>query len=136
MAFPLIGQHDAAEGRVAAEAYSKQIPYFALIEVGRWPFGSDAFHFCVEAIDQDAEAEALLEAVGKDVIGHLEAWFAGVPVHAGDVDQEVITCGFQSAADRAKVIAVDPEVQLTAIEAGVGDAGGLDGEQGGYGVVL
>src|ERR1700733_1819536 len=126
MAFPLIGQHDAAEVGVTAEAYSEQIPYFALIEVGRWPFGSDAFHFCVEAIDQDAEAEAFLQAVGKDVIGHLEAWFAGVPVHAGDVDEEVIARGFEGAAYRAEVVAVDPEGQFTAIEASVGDAGGLD----------
>src|SRR5271163_3113665 len=102
MAFPLIGHHDAAQVGMAAEAYSEQIPNFTLVEVGRWPFGSNAFHFCVEAIDHDAEAEALLEAVGKDVIGHLEAWFAGIPVHTGDVDQEVIACGFQSAADGAK----------------------------------
>src|ERR1700693_2034288 len=118
MAFPLIGHHDAAQVGMAAEAYSEQIPNFALIEVGRWPFGSDAFHFRLEGIDQDAEAEALLEAVGKDVIGHLEAWFAGIPVHAGDVDQEVIARGFEGAAHRAEVVAVDPEGQLTAIEAG------------------
>src|ERR1700693_2730790 len=116
MAFPLIGHHDATQVGVTAEAYSEQIPNFALIEVGRWPFGSNAFHFWLEAIDHDAEAEAFLQAVGEDVIGHLEAWFAGVPVHAGDVDQEVIAGGFEGAAHWAEVVAVDPQGQLTVIE--------------------
>src|SRR5271163_3962139 len=123
MAFPLIGHHDAAQVGMAAEAYSEQIPDFALIEVSRWPFGSDAVHFCIEGINHYTEAEALLQAVGKDVIGHLEAGFAGVPVHAGDVDQEIIARGFKSTAHGAKVIAVDPQGQLTEVEAGVGDTG-------------
>src|ERR1700685_4094946 len=129
MAFPLIGHHDAAQVGMATEAYSEQVPNFALIEVSRWPFGSDAFHFWVEGIDHDAEAEALLEAVGEDVIGDLEAWFAGAPVHASDIGQEVIARGLEGAAHRAEVVAVDPEGELSAIEAGVGDAGGLDRQQ-------
>src|ERR1700752_3096776 len=120
MAFPLIGHHDAAQVGMASEAYSEEVPDFALIEISRWPFGSDAIHFSVEAIDQDAEAEALFQAVGEDVIGHLEAWLAGVPVDAGDVDQEVIAPGLEGTADRAKVVAVDPQGQFATVEAGVG----------------
>ena len=121
---------------MSAEAHAEEIPDFALIKVGRWPLWGNAGYFGIEAIHHDAEPQPLLEAVGKEVIGHLKARFAGVPIDAGDVHQEVVSGLLQRTADRADVIARDPEGQFAAVEAGIGDAGGLDGQQGSDGVVL
>src|SRR5580700_8937937 len=136
MALPLVGQHDAAQVGVTAKAHAEKVPDLALVEIGGRPFGGNAGYFWIEATDQDAKPKALLEAVGQDVVGHLKARLAGIPVHAGDVRQKVIAGLLQGPADRADIVALDPQGQFATIEAGIRNARGLGGNQGGYGVVL
>src|SRR6202453_4052606 len=117
MTFPLIRQHDAAQVGVSAETHAEEVPDLALVEIGRWPFRSDAGYFRIQAIDQDAEPDTFLETVRKNVVGDLKAGLAGVPVHAGHIRQEVVTRLLQCAADGPDVVALDPESQFAAIEA-------------------
>src|ERR1700684_1399122 len=115
MTFPLIGQHDSAQVGVSAEAHAEEVPDLALVEISRRPFWSDAGYFGIRAIDQDAEPETFLQAVGKNVVGDLKTRFAGVPVHAGDVDEEVVARFLQRAADGADVVTLDAESQFAAV---------------------
>ena len=135
MALPFIGHHDAAEIGMAGKADTEEIEDFAFVEVRRGPHRRDAGDFRVE-FDQDAEPDALLQAVRKNVVGHLKSGFVRIPVDAGDIFEKVISRGLEGSAHGAKVIAVDPQGQFALVESGIGDAGGLDREQGSDGVVL
>ena len=66
--------------------------------------------------DHHMQADALLQLVGKDVVRDLEARLAGIPVHAGDVFEEVVAGVLQRAAGGANRVRGDDQGQLAAIE--------------------
>src|ERR1700761_8833946 len=107
MAFPLFRHHDAAQRWVSMKANAEEIPHFALVKVRRRPDAGNAVNAWLDAFDGRDKPYAVLQAVRQDVVGHLEARFAGIPVHAGYIFQEVVAGSFYGQTGAANLIACD-----------------------------
>src|SRR5580698_3850242 len=94
------------------KANAEEIPYLALIKIRRRPDGSNTVNAGVDAFDGRDKPYAILKTVRQDMVSHLKARFARIPIDAGDVFQEVIARGFYGLTGAANLIARNGDGQF------------------------
>src|SRR5271163_1982575 len=99
MAFPMVGQHDAAKVRMVIDVDAEQIEDFALIPVGGAPYGGDGIDRRSGTADPNFQAHAVVAGKGVQVIDDFEARLNGIAVNGGDgAKADEIQLMFQLAA--------------------------------------
>src|SRR5580692_4940584 len=91
MPFPVFRHHDSTKVGMATEVNPEEVEDFALVEVGRRPYRSNAVEGGSVTIESNDEANALLQLVRKNTVRDLKAWLGGVPVDSGDILKEVVS---------------------------------------------
>src|SRR3954447_11757235 len=101
------------------ESHSKQIEHLALKVIRARPNRSQGLDYRAGTVQANLQADALLIRNRKKMVDDLKAWFRRIPVHAGDVRQEVKRTGwvfFQQNARFADIAPIDINRHLVAIK--------------------
>ena len=86
---------------------SEEVEDLSFVEICRRPDRGNAIYAGIERFQHDAKAQALFQFVGNDVIGYLKPGFAGIPVDASDVFEEVVAGVLNNATGFANFITGD-----------------------------
>src|SRR5580692_3323947 len=105
MPFPVFRHHDSTKVGMATEVNPEEVEDFALVEVGRGPYRSDAVEGGSVTIESNDQAHPLLELVRKNTVRDLKARLGGVPVDSGDILKEVVASLLNRFGRRDDVLA-------------------------------
>src|SRR6476646_1957652 len=119
MSRPLFRHKDATQIWVSFEAYAKKVEDFAFVIVGARPDRGDGLDCRIGTGDEGTQADALLIAVGKNVVAQLEAGFGREPVDSGDIFEEVVPCSLHGGRRLADGFGNDGEREFVAVKQGV-----------------
>src|SRR5579862_10050247 len=127
IALPIVGQHDAGEIGMIAEAHAEQVESFALEPVGPAPDGCDGIDLRVVAGKARLDPNAKIPLERMEMIDHFEAGLGGVAVDPRDGAQthELLVL-LEEAADGNDLPGGDLEREFAAIEFGRHESGRIE----------